>query len=334
MSELISIIVTSYNHAEYLKQRLDTLINQTYKNKEIIVIDDSSTDSSQEILENYTNTPGIQLIYLSKNMGYAYVCNYGVSLACGEYIMFAECDDFNEPNHIETLYKNIRSSEEIGVVYSRSKIVDSKGKVFGDDFRGNPISFRKYCSKDILIPRRKMQRFLLNSCVIPNMSAVLFRRKYFSAVRGFSQSFKVCADWDFWCRMAQICDFFYVTDALNNFRRHATTVRTTFGIEPQFFEIFKLLHNAMPKIDLNKTERIFFEINLGYMFAHEALFSYKGKIRNVAFILKQGCKFGKAFFFLFLLGLIRSFMELLCFKVKRVYKSLTRIMCRTKIGYE
>jgi len=321
MSELISIIVASYNHAEYLKMRLDTLINQTYKNREIIVMDDCSADSSPDVLRKYEDVHGIQLIFLKKNMGYTYVCNYGVNISRGEYIMFAECDDFNDPLHLETLYENIKKSDEIGVVYSRSNIVDKTGKIIGDDFCGSFMSFKKYCSKNVLIPRKKMQRFLITSCVIPNMSAALFRKKYFNAVHGLSESFKFCADWDFWCRMAQVCDFYYVISTLNNFRRHETTVKEVFGLKSQFSEIFELLQNALSKINLTKIEQLQFKINLGYIFGLEALFSCKKGIKEFLGVLKHGFKFGKLFF---LLGLVRSSVELFCYKIKKICNSIIK----------
>ena len=315
MNDLISIIVTSYNHAEYLKQRLDTLLDQTYKNKEIIIVDDFSTDSSRDILNKYKDFPCIKLVFLSKNMGYAYACNYGVSLSRGEFIMFAECDDYNEPAHLEKLYENIIGSEDTGVAYSRSNIVDNTGKIIGDDFHGSFKAFKRFCSKDILIPRNKMQKFLITSCVIPNMSASLIRKKYFNAVNGLSESFKVCADWDFWCRMAQVCDFYYVTSPLNNFRRHQTTVREISGLEAQFSEIFELLQNALSGINLTRTEKLKFKINLGYIFAHEALFGYRKGLKSFSHVLMYGFKFEK---FFFLLGLIRSSFDLFCYKLRKI----------------
>ena len=324
MSDLISIIVASYNHAEYLNLRMSTLINQTYKNLEIIVIDDCSTDSSPDILKKYENVPKVKLIFLKKNMGYPRVCNYGVSLSLGEYIMMAECDDFNDHRHIEILHKNISRSDQVGVVYSRSNIVNGMGNIIGDDFYGKAKPFTGFCSENVLIPRRKMQRFLLKSCVIPNMSAALFRRKYFNAVSGFSESFKVCADWDFWCRMAKVCDFYYVAGPLNNFRRHPTTVRAVFGLERQFFEIFRLLHDALPGISLNEIEKLQFKANLGYIFAHELIFSHGKDFNGMVRVLRKALEFGRLFSLFFLLGFPRAFADLCCYKARGIRNKIVK----------
>jgi len=90
-NELVSIVVTSYNHAEYLEQRLQSLLDQTYSNFEIIVVDDNSTDNSRQVLEKYRNNPKIKLFYNEINYGHAKTCNLGVSKCRGEYVIFAEC---------------------------------------------------------------------------------------------------------------------------------------------------------------------------------------------------------------------------------------------------
>ena len=99
---LVSIVFTSYNHKEYLRQALDSLLNQTYPNTEIIIIDDCSTDGSQEILKEYKHFENINLKLQTQNSGsYVKASNYGASFAKGEYLLFAQCDDFAEPNQIE-----------------------------------------------------------------------------------------------------------------------------------------------------------------------------------------------------------------------------------------
>ena len=80
----ISIIVASYNHAEYLEERMDTLLNQTFDKFEIIVVDDCSTDNSTEVLEKYRDNPKTTFIFLEENGGYAKACNLGISKSRGE----------------------------------------------------------------------------------------------------------------------------------------------------------------------------------------------------------------------------------------------------------
>lgn len=230
MNDLVSIIVTSYNHAEYLKKRMDSLLDQTYKNLEIIVVDDCSTDGSIVILENYRKYDHIRVIALEKNTGYANVSNLGAGMAKGDYIMFAECDDFDSPLHVETLVRSLKDHGDAGVAYCRSAMVDDKGKFCGDDLQVREPAFQALCSSDTMISGPRMQKFLLKSCVIPNMSAALIRKNIFDAVGGLSLLYRACADWDLWCRIAENSDFYYVAASLNNFRSHSTTVRNTASV--------------------------------------------------------------------------------------------------------
>lgn len=261
--ELISVIVTSYNHAEYLDERMESLLQQTYKNLEIIVVDDCSSDRSVEVLTKYDCHNHVKIVALEKNGGYANATNLGVSLSNGGYIMFAECDDFNESTHIEVLYDKMCGSQNIGVAFSKSNMIDSNGNTFGDDFCFREKSFKHLCLKDTVIPQRDIQRFFLISCVIPNMSAALLRKDLFQRVGGLSPEYKACADWDFWCRVSALCDFYYVASPLNNFRTHQTSVRSTSGIQLPVTEIFALLYSAFRKVPSDLCYKIKFSLNIG-----------------------------------------------------------------------
>ena len=93
-NELISIIVPVYNSQQYLRQCLESLLNQTYKNLQIICIDDGSTDDSLSILNSYKKKDKRIYIYSKKNEGVSQARNYGLSMAKGKYIMFVDSDDW------------------------------------------------------------------------------------------------------------------------------------------------------------------------------------------------------------------------------------------------
>ena len=266
-SELISAVVTSYNHAEYLDQRMESLLNQTYPNLEIVVVDDCSTDGSAEVLTKYRKLPNVTIILLEQNQGYANTSNLGVSLCRGEYIIFAECDDYSEPEQIELLYAALSRHDSAAAAFSRSTMVDEAGRITGDDFSFRDPEFRLHCSSDALIEAKLMRRFLMFSCVIPNMSAAMFRKRSFERIGGLSSSFMACADWDFWCRMAEEDDFFYVTRPLNNFRSHSTTVRNTYNISMYLSEIYEITFKTYCNSNLQFSDRIRFKYNMGVIWA-------------------------------------------------------------------
>lgn len=308
--DLISVIVTSYNHAEYLDERMESLLGQTYRNLEIIVVDDCSTDSSLEVLGKYEKYDHVKIVALKKNVGYANASNFGVSICHGEYIMFAECDDFSAPSHIEILHDKMVNKENIGVAYCRSNMVDSNGNVFGDDFCYREPAFQSLCFQDTLIPQPDVQRFFLFSCVIPNMSAALIRKKFFNLVGGLSPAYRVCADWDFWCRISSHCDFYYVAFSLNNFRSHLMTVRNTSGIQVPLIEIISLLYGAFENVNFGFIEKLKFKINVGFIWACYLSQGLLGWLGAFPSIWRQSLKYDNLSLLFLLFGIVKKTIEL------------------------
>lgn len=107
-----SIVVPVYNTEKYLKRCIDSVLNQTYKNFEIIIINDGSKDNSKEILNEYKNNKQIKIIN-QENHGLSYSRNVGIKEASGDYILFLDSDDFYQIELLETLNKNITNEEII-----------------------------------------------------------------------------------------------------------------------------------------------------------------------------------------------------------------------------
>lgn len=116
----VSVIVPVYNSSMYLKECIDSIINQTYKNLEIIIVDDKSTDNSVEIIKNYKDKR-IKLIELDVNSGVAIARNKGVEVATGNYICYIDSDDYWKREKIEKQIKFIKNKEFIYSAYSYLK---------------------------------------------------------------------------------------------------------------------------------------------------------------------------------------------------------------------
>ncbi|MCK5245137.1 MAG: glycosyltransferase [Desulfobacterales bacterium] len=264
---LVSVVVASYNHAEFLEQRMESLIGQTYQNMEILVIDDRSTDNSVEVLTKYQSHPKVKLIVRETNGGWVTVSNQGIDMSSGEFVIFANCDDDCDLRMIESLVEAMTSHPLIGIAFCRSLLVDEHDRVIGNDYAGRERSFRARCATDTLITGAEMSRFLLHSCVIPNLSAALIRKECFNTVGNLSSAYRACCDWDLFFRVVGRYNVAYVSATLNKFRQHKTTIRSIMKDRETYEEYFRLLLNQIVVLDLSFSERCRFRTHVMFLWA-------------------------------------------------------------------
>ena len=252
---LVSVVVPSYNYASYLEERIESILNQTYPNIEIIVIDDCSPDNSVEVLQKYASHPSVRLVCKDKNEGWIATNNQGAELASGEYVLFAQCDDVCDPEMIERLVEPLRKSPSAGISFCRSLLVDESGEFLGEDYAGREADFKECCKKDVLITKHQMAMFLLHSCVIPNLSAVLIRKECFDVVGGFPKDYPACADWAWFLSIAEHYGVAYVAKPLNYFMQHGETIRSLTKDKVLYEEYFRLLLSNQKKFKMSLVER-------------------------------------------------------------------------------
>ncbi|MBK9161527.1 MAG: glycosyltransferase [Nitrosomonadales bacterium] len=284
-SGLVSVVVPSYNYARYLDQRMASLLNQTYRNLEILAIDDCSTDDSVEVLRKYESRPQFKLVVREKNGGWVVVNNQGVEMTSGEYILFAQCDDDCDPRMVERLVGAMDANPGAGIAFCRSLLVDEQERVMGDDFAVRERAFRDKCGNDTLITGAEMGRFLLHSCVIPNLSAVLIRRECFNTVGNFTSSYRVSGDWDWFFRIAAHYGFAYVAEPLNRFRQHQTTIRSSTKARVVYEEYFRLLLNQIRSLELTFAERCRFRTRVMYLWGVHLFSQPWSALRNFPYHL-------------------------------------------------
>lgn len=285
MDKLVSVVVTSYNHAAFLPQRMESLLTQTYPNIEIIVVDDYSTDGSRAYLDQYKTYPNVSLFFLDSNKGYVYASNFGVTKAKGEYVIFAECDDFSHPDQIAALCLSLNMNDNVGVAFSESNLVDENGETLGSDFQKRSKAFQNYCQRDMLIQGEVVQKFMLLTNLIPNMSAAMFKKSMFTRIGGLSEKYKLSADLDFWVRMADVCDFYYLKRPLNNFRDHPGSVRNHLGESVQLIEMIDIISHLKKKIKRTLKEKIELKIHLGNLWFYFAKREFRPFIKTFVPVL-------------------------------------------------
>ena len=224
---MVSVIIPNYNHAPYLKQRIDSVLNQTYKDFELIILDDKSTDNSIKIIEEYRDNPHIShIVYNEVNSGSTFrQWNKGIALAKGKYIWIAESDDCAVPELLSTLVLNIEKYENVSLSYSQSHRLNSKGEVTGDWLFHTKDREPELFDSDFFAEGDDfIQRLLIYKNVVPNASAVLFHKSAFMDVGGADEDIKYCADWMLWLKLLMVGNIAYTSQKLNYFRYHDTSV--------------------------------------------------------------------------------------------------------------
>ncbi|MCF8220781.1 MAG: glycosyltransferase [Cryomorphaceae bacterium] len=245
---LVSVIIPNYNHAPFLKERIDSVLNQTYKNIEVILLDDCSSDNSREIIESYRGHEKISHIeYNTTNSGSTFKqWEKGINIAKGEWIWIAESDDVSDINFINELI--LETDAEM--VYCNSQIIDAYSNpatiygfthmpfkksypCFAQNFTTNPIDFIK--------------NWMLKDNFIPNASAVLFKKTLLNEQVKDIEMFntmgklKLVGDWYFWLNLLLKSSLIsYNAQGLNYFRQHSTNVRLS-TIKNSFTEIKYIL---------------------------------------------------------------------------------------------
>jgi glycosyltransferase involved in cell wall biosynthesis len=239
----ISVIIPNYNHAGYLRQRIDSVLNQTYVDFELIILDDCSTDNSKEIIEQYRGNKKIShIIYNEKNSGSVFFqWEKGLALAKGKYIWIAESDDWAEARFLELLTEQISKHENIGIACCGSNWVDDAGKTGEDRSR--------YYDSFFLDGKQEVKNVLVKYNSIPNASSALVRRDLALKHIHNLHEYKSCGDWILYVRILQESNLYFLKDKLNNFRWYHNNVSNRAKQEGKWlYEGIEVLKN----IDLRK----------------------------------------------------------------------------------
>ncbi|MDC1505581.1 glycosyltransferase [Winogradskyella sp.] len=222
---LVSVILPNYNYARYLPLRIESILNQTFTDFELIILDDASSDNSLEVIEQYKNRDQrIRLIANTVNSGNTFIqWQKGITEAKGTYIWIAEADDFCEPDLIENLLPAFDDTETI-ISFCQSKITNSKGDTIKKWGYTNAEITNLFTKNQLFNGKQLIAKALVHENVLPNASAVIFRKSIYEKVGGVDVVLKSNADWLFWLSAACYGKISFYSEALNYFRRHDQSV--------------------------------------------------------------------------------------------------------------
>ena len=168
MNALISIIVPVYNQEKYLSRCLDSILNQTYKNLEIVCVDDKSTDGSTEIIKHYVQKDSRIVYYRNTGKGVSSARNYGIERANGEYIGFVDSDDFIQPQMYEFMLRAMQENdcEMVACGYER---------VDGTNYRSFDYSARE-CRTSEFVDMYNFDKIIKNEMILSSACTKLIKK--------------------------------------------------------------------------------------------------------------------------------------------------------------
>ncbi len=245
MKDLVSIIVPNYNHEKYLPQRLASIFGQSYKNFEVILLDDNSTDNSRAILDQYkTHSQTSHCIFNDKNSGSPFVqWNRGIEMAKGKYIWIAESDDFCDTNFLKHLIEVHNENEDIALAYCQSYCVDLLGEItdiwpnYSSKIGPDPFKEDFVMDGNLFI-----EKFLIQKNVIPNVSSVLFKKDSLEKIMPLriAPYLKYTADWFYYIQILCNEKVGFLATPLNYFRHHQSSVIARAHIENSYVGVGKM----------------------------------------------------------------------------------------------
>jgi glycosyltransferase involved in cell wall biosynthesis len=215
----VSVIVPNYNHAPYLHQRIESILNQTYQDYELILLDDCSTDNSRDIFLEYKYHPKVShVIFNEVNSGSTFKqWHKGIELAKGKYIWLAESDDWADSSFLESLVVGFELTPNVILVFCQSFYIDKNGNII-----------RKTISSDKIIVKNGtsfIRHRLTSENAIYNASMCLFKKSvYMEVSREQYEKMKYCGDWFLWSLLSEQGDVVELKKQLNYYRKHDNNV--------------------------------------------------------------------------------------------------------------
>ena len=210
-SPLVTVICLCYNHANFVIEALESVLNQTYSNVELLIVDDFSTDNSVKVIENWLKQhPEIPFIVNIKNQGNTKTFNKCLKLAKGEYIIDLAADDVLKLDCIANQLKGFEETahKNVGFIYGNAELISEDGSFINDYFKTdtNRKRIQSQPTGDIYIGLLNGNN---NLCSISS----LVKREVFETLNGYDENLAY-EDYDFWIRAARIYNFDYIDEIL------------------------------------------------------------------------------------------------------------------------
>lgn len=213
MDELakVSVIIPAYNRVDYIDQTIMSVLEQTYSNIELIVVDDGSTDGTYEKLESYGDRLTLLTHKKRINKGQSAAINLGMTKATGKYIAILDSDDYWELNKLRVQVACLERHPDVGLVYANGYAVNAKGDSL------YPIYSEKHVEPND-------PNAVLLDCYIALPVNSLVRKKVYDLVGDFNETYRAAQDHDMLIRIAEVTELAYLPEFLWYYRRHGDSI--------------------------------------------------------------------------------------------------------------
>jgi len=256
---LISICIPTYNSAKLLRKCLDSIVNQTYPNKEIIISDNASTDETEKIVKEYVKKYKVKYYKNEKNIGGEGNFTRCIELATGEFIAIFHADDLYQPNMVERQVKVFQDNTSVGAVSTQANYINSHGKIIGESKL--PIELQNkqiYYFSEIFISILSNLNFII-------CPSVMVRGKIYKELVQFNEKkFGTSADLDMWLRILKKHPIVILDEKLMSWRisntqgsfstRYLRTDQADFYRVMDYYLANKFDNTDIPRDVLNKYE--------------------------------------------------------------------------------
>lgn len=209
----VTVLMPVYNGEKYLRQAIDSILEQTFLDFEFLILNDGSTDRTMEIVESY-NDSRIRMVHNEKNMKLIFTLNKGINLARGKYIARMDCDDISLPERLTKQVAFMDEHPEVGILGGSIYIIDGNGK-------------RKY---KVQYPT-KHHVFCWGLCFYCPVAhpTVMMRKEVIVSVGGYNNDMVHAEDYDLWYRLNRRTNFANLKDVLLYLRKHENCVSETYS---------------------------------------------------------------------------------------------------------
>lgn len=237
---LVSVCIPVYNMERFITEALHSVLNQTFQDLEVVIVDNASTDSTPELLSKSMD-PRVRLFRNDQNIGAAGNFNRAMSLARGRYIKLLCADDLLYPTCLEKQVEVLEADNraEISMVCCSRDIIDSRGKRWlGRGFPGPPGRLDG--------TRASAMSIRHGTNIFGEPGAILARAESVRAVGGFDPRYSYCIDLDFWCRLLSAGDLYVIDETLCAFRLSEQSWSLSLGHRQylEFAEFIEDLHQV------------------------------------------------------------------------------------------